>query len=176
MKTQNSYLPEDILIPHFGNKRIVGVEIGVLGASGTVAMLNRMPNLCVYAVDPWKHIEGKNFEAERDQAYHDANYEEAKHRTEEFGKRVMLIRATSDEAFEMLPGPFDFIWIDGSHDEPDVRNDVHKWKTKVKPGGIIGGHDIQISYIEKIVREELGEFNRGDDFVWWKILEDHYEL
>ena len=50
--TQNQYLPEEILIPFFGKKKpIIGVEIGVLGASGTVAMLNRMPNLKLYGID-----------------------------------------------------------------------------------------------------------------------------
>jgi predicted O-methyltransferase YrrM len=167
--TQNQYLPEQILIPHFGDKPIVGVEIGVLGASGTVAMLNRMPNLKLYAIDPWEHIEGKNFEAERDQEYHDYNYVESINRTAEFGDRVMLMKMTSDEAFKLLPGPYDFIWIDGDHSEDQVRKDVQKWKTKIKPGGIIGGHDYQISYIAQIVKEELGEVNLGDDFVWWKV-------
>jgi predicted O-methyltransferase YrrM len=164
-------LPEDVLIPHFGlDKPIIGVEIGVLGASGSVALLNRMPNLKLYAIDPWLHIPGKNFEAEQNQEYHDLNYKEALHRTEEFGDRAIIVRATSDEAFEFLKGPFDFVWIDGSHNEEDVRRDVQKWKTKVKPGGIIGGHDIQISYIAQIVEEELGEVQKGEDFTYWKVI------
>jgi predicted O-methyltransferase YrrM len=168
--TQNEYLPEEILIPHFGGKEIVGVEIGVLGGSGTVAMLNRMPNLKLYAVDPWKHFEGKNFEAERDQAYHDNNYEETLKRLKEFDDRVIVVRMTSDDAFDALPGMFDFVWIDGDHEEEQVRRDVQKWKTRIKPGGIIGGHDYQISYIAKIAEEELGKVKTGEDFVWWKIL------
>lgn len=169
--TQNQYLPEEILIPHFGDKPIVGVEIGVLGASGTVAMLNRMPNLKLYAIDPWEHIEGKPFEAERDQEYHDFNYQESVKRTAEFGDRAILIKMTSDAAFEWLPGMFDFVWIDGDHSEDQVRRDVQKWKTRVKSGGIIGGHDYQISYIAQIVKEELGEVQTGEDFTWWKVYE-----
>jgi predicted O-methyltransferase YrrM len=167
--TQNQYLPENVLIPHFGEKSIVGVEIGVLGASGTVAMLNRMPNLKLYAVDPWKHYEGKNFEAERDQEYHDLNYKESLHRLKEFEDRVIVCRMTSDEFFNAMLEMVDFCWIDGDHSEDQVRKDIQQWKTRIKPGGIIGGHDIQISYIAQIVKEELGEIQLGDDFTWWKI-------
>jgi predicted O-methyltransferase YrrM len=168
--TQNQYLPERILIPHFGlEKPIVGVEIGVLGASGTVAMLNRIPNLKLYAIDPWLHIPGKFFEAEQNQEYHDINYQESINRTKEFGDRVILMKMTSDEAFKLLDGSFDFVWIDGAHDEENVRSDVQKWKTRIKLGGIIGGHDIQIEYIAKIVKEELGEYQVGEDFTWWHI-------
>lgn len=169
--TQNEFLPEKVLIPHFGTKPIIGVEIGVLGGSGTVAMLNRMPNLIVYAVDPWLHIEGKFFEAERDQDYHDTNFTETLKRLKEFGDRAIPVRATSEEAFKLLEGQFDFVWIDGAHDEDNVRWDVQHWKTRIKPGGIIGGHDYQISYIANIAKEELGEVQTGEDFTWWKVYE-----
>lgn len=170
MKNQNQFLPEDVLIPHFGNKEIIGVEIGVLGGSGTVAMLSRMPNLTLYAVDPWYHFPNKGFEAERDQAYHDNNFKETVKRTKEFGPRSVVVRATSDEAYNLLQGQFDFVWIDGAHDKENVRSDVQKWKNRIKPGGIIGGHDYQIDYIKKIVAEELGEVQTGDDFTWFKYL------
>ena len=167
-KTQNSYLPEDILIPFFGlEKQIVGVEIGTLGGSGTVAMLNRMLNLKLYTIDPWLHIDGKNFEAERDQDYHDVNYRETLKRVAEFGDRCVVIHKTSMDAFNDVKELVDFVHIDGSHDEVDVRNDIVNWKKKLKERSILGGHDWQIDYIKKIVREELGEPFTGEDFVWW---------
>jgi precorrin-6B methylase 2 len=168
--TQNSYLPEQVLIPHFGDKPIVGVEIGVLGASGTVAMMNRMPHLKLYAIDPWKHFDKAEYEAENSQEYHDENYDVAKHRTEEFGDRVMLMKMTSDEALPLIP-EVDFVHIDGDHRYEQVKKDIHNYKQKVKPGGIISGHDWWLDHIKKAVHEELGEdIILGEDGVWIKKL------
>jgi hypothetical protein len=92
-------------------------------------------------------------------------------RLKEFGKRAKVWRATSDQAFKIIKGPFDFVWIDGSHAEDQVKRDVHNWKTKLKKRSIIGGHDYQIEYIARIAKEELGEVKTGEDFTWWKEYE-----
>lgn len=168
--TQNQYLPERILIPFFGlEKPIVGVEIGVLGGSGSVAMLNRMPNLKLYCIDPWKHFEGHGYEAENPQEYHDRNYEDTKRRTKEFGERVILLKMTSDEALDYVKEKVDFVWIDGDHRYIQVKADIKNWKTKLKPVAILGGHDWQNDNIKKAVKEEIGEVQTGEDFTWWTI-------
>jgi hypothetical protein len=165
--TQNQFLPEQVLIPFFGNDPIVGVEIGTLGGSGTVAMLNRMPNLKLYTIDPWMHFDGKSFEAERDQEYHDTNYKETLKRLDEFGTRAVVLRMTSDEAVTEIGELIDFVWIDGDHSEDQVRRDIQNWKLKLNSKSILGGHDYQINYIKRIVGEELGTPNLGEDFTWW---------
>lgn len=35
----------------------------------------------------------------------------------------------------------DFVWIDASHDTQSVHDDLEAWYPKVKPGGILAGHD-----------------------------------
>lgn len=35
----------------------------------------------------------------------------------------------------------DFVYIDGSHNYDSVCSDIETWLPKVKPGGMIGGHD-----------------------------------
>jgi len=168
---QNEYLPTKVLIPFFGKKKpIIGVEIGVLGASGTVAMLNRMPNLKIYGIDPWKHFPGRGFEAERNQEWHNEMYEHSKNRVKEFGNRCILLRMTSDEALEHIKEKVDFVWIDGDHNEDQVRKDIVNWKTKLKDISILGGHDWQIDHIRKVVKEEIGDVETGDDFTWWKEI------
>ena len=165
--TQNQYLPEKVLIPHFGDKPLVGVEIGVLGASGTVAMLNRMPKLKLYAIDPWKHFDKAEYEAENPQEYHDENYEIAKHRVAEYWNRVTLIKMTSDEAVKLIP-EVDFVWIDGDHRYEQVVRDINNYKVKIKKGGIIGGHDYWKEHIVQAIKENLGEdIHLGDDGTWW---------
>lgn len=169
--TQNQFLPEQILIPFFGKEKpISGVEIGVLGASGSVAMLNRMPNLFLYCIDPWKHFD-RGFEAERNQEWHDETYAGAVHRLEEFKDRTKILRMTSDEAAKKLNGKFDFVWIDGDHSEDQVKKDMLNWKDKIKRPGIIGGHDYQIDYIARLAKETFKEIKTGEDFTWWHIYE-----
>lgn len=37
----------------------------------------------------------------------------------------------------------DFVFIDGAHDYPNVKFDIHTWYEKVKQGGMIAGHDYE---------------------------------
>ena len=52
------------------------------------------------------------------------------------------IRLKSTEAVEMYEDrSLDFIFIDGSHEYEDVKEDLSVWYSKVKRGGTIAGHD-----------------------------------
>lgn len=57
--------------------------------------------------------------------------------------RATFVRKTSIEASEQFhDGQLDFVYIDGKHRMPDVAADLRHWYPKVKPGGILAGHDI----------------------------------
>ena len=59
-------------------------------------------------------------------------------------RRLQLhaIRSTSIEAAEVYPDDwFDVVYIDAAHDYDSVRADIDTWLPKVKPGGMICGHD-----------------------------------
>ena len=66
---------------------------------------------------------------------------------------------------------FDFVFIDGNHWYDYVLDDIHAWLPKVRPGGIIAGHD----YIDKIncgvikaVEDSLEEYEVNlKAKVWW---------
>jgi len=170
--TQNESLPTRVLIPFFGiEKPIVGVEIGVLGGSGSVGMLHRMPNLKLYCIDPWKHFTGRGYEAEHEQENHDLNYEDTKNKLKVYGKRAIILRMTSDEAMDYVKEKVDFVHIDGDHRYEQVKQDIRNWKTKLKPVSILSGHDWQNDDIKKAVKEEIKEEIRTEeDFVWYLIF------
>jgi hypothetical protein len=58
----------------------------------------------------------------------------------------------------------DFVFIDGSHKYEDVVRDIKAWLPKIKPGGILSGHDYHHTWpdVVKAVGDVLGEGNWGD--------------
>ena len=58
------------------------------------------------------------------------------------GKYYFPLKMTSLEAAEKFKdNSLDFVFIDASHEYEDVRDDILAWYPKVKPSGIIAGHD-----------------------------------
>lgn len=58
------------------------------------------------------------------------------------GKHVRLVRLESTRAARAFEDEsVDLVFIDGEHDEANVRADIQAWLPKVKPGGILSGHD-----------------------------------
>jgi hypothetical protein len=48
-----------------------------------------------------------------------------------------------------------FVFIDAAHDYESVKRDIQAWLPKVKPGGILAGHDIQHEEVQRAVKELL---------------------
>jgi hypothetical protein len=116
----------------------VGAEIGVLWGEHAEILCKYNPTLKLYCVDPWIPYKG----------YHDyhsfqyePNYEHALVRLDQYD--CELIRKFSlDAAKDFEDNSLDFVYIDGNHDFRHVIDDIDEWSKKVKPGGIIYGHDL----------------------------------
>lgn len=55
---------------------------------------------------------------------------------------IKSIRESSKTAFQFINNQqWDLVYIDGSHDLPDVWFDIENYKTIVKSGGFLAGHD-----------------------------------
>ncbi len=118
------------------SKPIVGVEIGVQYGVNAVSILSSMPNLkLLYLVDPYK---SKGFDHIRNNAVNTLSVCYRDRVCWHFCKSTEAVKHFADESM-------DFVYIDGSHVYPDVKKDIELWYPKVKPNGVIGGHD----YIEK---------------------------
>lgn len=63
----------------------------------------------------------------------------------------------------------DFVFIDASHEYEDVKKDIAAWIKKVKPGGVIAGHDYYIKDydyfpgVKQAVNESLTNFEASED-------------
>ena len=66
---------------------------------------------------------------------------------------------SNDLVNEIDDDTFDMIYIDADHSYNSVLNDIKKWFSKVKSGGVISGHDYYISDVKKAVDEFFGENN-----------------
>jgi hypothetical protein len=140
--------PSPILIPKQGRQGLAqfykkmgftrGAEIGVRRGLHAQQICEAVPGIELLCVDPWAPQEDY-IEAKVNETMEDA-YEDAQERLAPY--RCQFIRATSVVGASLVPDrSLDFAYIDGNHLEEFVLQDLSAWTPKVKPGGIIGGHD-----------------------------------
>lgn len=114
------------------------VEIGVRKGFFSRYILSNTDVQQHFSVDPWS----PNVELAGSQQECDRYYEEAVANLCVFGSRSIILRITGVEAAEQFEnGSLDFVYIDALHDYDSVKLDIETWVTKVKPGGILAGHD-----------------------------------
>lgn len=125
----------------------IGAEIGVWKGDYSAEILNRTACKELHLIDCWQHqdvsIYGKD-PRNVAQKEHEAVYNSVCNR---FSKdidvgRVVIHRSFSHEAarkFEV--GYFDWVYVDGNHSFDTVTQDLGSFLPKVKPDGLICGHD-----------------------------------
>lgn len=119
-----------------------GVEIGVQRGKFTrkLGMLN--PQATIYGIDPW--LEYREVGVAGTQENQEAHYVAAQ---EAVPPNCILIRKKSMDAVgDFEDNSLDFVYIDGNHIFAYVANDLHEWIKKVKPDGIVSGHDYRPYY------------------------------
>lgn len=120
-----------------------GAEVGVFAAEFSARLLRTWCGENLLSIDPWMrmgddYIDVSNVEQEEFEALYHASCA----RLERFGSRSTIWRVTSAvAAAKVEDASFDFAYIDARHDEPSVREDLQLWFPKVRPGGILAGHD-----------------------------------
>ena len=86
-----------------------------------------------------------------------------------------VLKAKSLEATDLFEdGYFDMVYIDTSHFYEDTLVEVPAWLPKVRPGGIISGHDYltptrKHAGVKKAIDELFPDgVNTLPDMVWWR--------
>jgi len=116
----------------------VGVEVGVEQGLFSEVLLKANPDLKLYCVDAWLAYTGYRDHVSQERL--DGFVENTKQRLAPYDYE--LIRKYSMDAVkEFEDESLDFVYIDANHELPWVMNDLYYWGLKVKPGGIISGHD-----------------------------------
>lgn len=133
MEFINNYIRKN-----FPNGNLTGVEIGSLAGDSAEALVLSGNFNKFYCVDPWKNgydpKDSNNNQAAASESKFDlmaANY-----------PQILKIKKTSMEALnDFEDASIDFVYIDAIHTYEGVCADIIGWSKKVKPGGILSGHD-----------------------------------
>lgn len=116
-------------------------EVGVRDGEHFRALLVPCVKSAV-AIDPWKEtgLRSQNDDSRAEREL-EAQYQNAC-ALAKADRRVQVVRAFSPTASEQFAdGHFDLVYIDADHTEAAVYADLTAWWPKVRPGGVLSGHD-----------------------------------
>lgn len=118
-----------------------GVEVGTDHGQYAQQLCEGIPGLKLCCVDPWTaYTEGNEVHTQEEM---NKMYEDVKNRLSPYG--CIIERSTSMEvANRVTDNTLDFVFIDGNHSYKYVKEDIREWTKKVKPGGIVAGHDYKV--------------------------------
>ena len=125
----------------------IGAWKGKSAAYAGVEIINSGKDITLHLVD---HFKGSDEHRNVGSVWYESRltedpewlYNTCVKNTEPVSGVVKIIRKTSAQAAKgFKANSVDFVFIDGSHDYDSVCVDIEIWLPKVKPGGMIGGHD-----------------------------------
>ena len=112
-----------------------GAEIGVAEGHYSKVLFDNIPGLTLHLIDIYKSYPGYSELQDPENVYH-----EAQKRLNSY-KTVFLRKFIIASVQNFPDNSLDFVFIDGAHDFKNVACDISEWSKKVKPGGIVYGHD-----------------------------------
>ena len=135
----------------------VGCWKGKSSAFLATEIANSIKNIDLYCVDTWEgSIEHQN----RPDLKH--LYKTFMTNMNPLKEYFIPLKTPSLEAAELFDNEsLDFVFIDASHEYEDVKNDIRAWLPKIKPGGVLAGHDYYVDGhdyfpgVKKAVNETL---------------------
>jgi predicted O-methyltransferase YrrM len=137
-----------------------GAEIGVYQGKTTFYLLDRRPELTLYAVDSWPpDAQWRPPPApRRDMRKIGVEFARTAEAAGHWGGRLIVLHGPSvDMADRVEDGSLDFVFIDADHSKPAVLADIAAWAPKVRSGGAVLGHDVHLESVRDAVRQVYGD-------------------
>jgi len=122
-------------------------EIGVAKGGFSRVLLEKCAPARLYMIDPWEHQDVEHLAEDSnnpDQTAQNERFDQVSHEFSPELKtgQVVLLRAYSHLAAEQIEDrSLDAVYIDGDHSFDAVLRDLNAFAPKLRPGGLILGHD-----------------------------------
>lgn len=141
-----NFLPNrDDLPKYFNSRGLSGraAEIGVQDGVFSHKLLKSWSGSKLYLIDAWRHLQDYRDVANEEHPLANLQrYSRTFQSVYQYGSRATIIRELSDAAAELfVPGSLDWVYIDADHSYEGVKKDLQSWFPKVRPGGVLSGHD-----------------------------------
>lgn len=140
------------LVRQFGFKK--GVELGLASGQLFGMLLRLFPDLHMIGVDRSLRVERR---------------EQVRAIERQYKPRAVVLEMLTDEAHTHIEdGSVDFVFIDADHRYHGVMSDIRNYRKKVKPGGLLMGHDYNPVWpgVVKAVDEVFPDAAKLDGCVW----------
>jgi len=162
------------LAEYFGNKEVVGAEVGVYAGAFSRMLLLKLNIKRLYLIDPYCYYDdiGVDFTVEDLQE----GKAKARKRLKHFNNVQYIYEPSVNVAKRCRKESLDFVYIDGNHNYEAVKQDIKAWWPKVKKDGIIGGHDMDAAFlgvcravVEFANKKKLTIYGKQNE--WWLYKE-----
>ena len=165
---------------------IIGAEVGVDKGVMSEHLLRAVPRMTLYLVDRWSEYTDAEKAAAHETSvlpFRDSEYfAQARRRVEKIAKRHsdrchIIVDDSARAADRFADASLDFVFIDADHLYESVKRDIRAWLPKVKPCGVIGGHDYTLSDdpkkngVRHAVDEICPHVTLGDNSTWFYFPE-----
>ena len=117
----------------------IGAEIGTGTGTNALTLKRNNPDCELYCIDSWAVYDGIHdlTDAQKLKEWQ-AN---ARHRLKPYEDIHIINKLSMDAVKDFDDNSLDFVYIDANHEWPYVTQDLFYWSKKVRPGGIVSGHD-----------------------------------
>lgn len=139
-----------------GKELLTGIEIGCYAGESTEIILSSDAFVYFACIDPWE----RDYDP-TDPTGDDGILLAEKAFDERFAGNPVVFKfkqKSEDAARLFATGTIDFLYIDGNHQYDYVMSDLMQYVPKVKPGGIIAGHDYNEPTRPDVTRAVLDYF------------------
>jgi len=154
----------------------VVAEVGVFRGDFSHRILEIARPRKLHLIDPWVHQEIPLWEKRDDEFHLDcARNVQSRFADAIRQRRVVMHHGFSVDLLPLFPeGYFDWVYLDGDHRYPAVREELEICRTRVKPRGLVCGHDyIKPELYPEETRPRLGVVPAVRDFceAWgWELV------
>ena len=132
-------------------------EIGVKAGKYSEHICKSCANIEHICVDPW--VEYSSFDGvPRPQKHVNIFRRTCESRLRKYNVRY-IVKMSADAVKEVPLDYLDFVYIDANHHYKHVKHDVENWSLRVKPGGIVAGHDYVVRGFHD-VRDYISEYTQ----------------